>query len=126
MIRLIYLILILLICNFSFAETPCELSEEYKKRRFEIFNLARSNYKECINSVSEYLYWQAVTQCKIQQEDETRDDCLHVAGRHKMVDLERYNDCDVLIPDMEEVKALFNQIVIEEDLTMCLDGQSRD
>lgn len=49
----------------------CELTEEYKRARWEFQKPIRENWHECENSISQANYWYAFSQCLKEQESQS-------------------------------------------------------
>ena len=116
-------VIIFSIFLLSLNACACNLTDEYKSLRFEVYQDARQEYENCSNSVSNFYYWKAVAECEASGSGgSVKGGCAHTAGYKMGVDLEeKHKHCEVLKPSIDEVKALFSEVVKEKDIKKCND-----
>ena len=112
MIRIL-IVLLIFICTSNIKLSACELTEEYKALRKDIYREAYQAYEGCIKSVSNFYYWKEVSNCMADGlDDSVKGGCAHIAGYKMGKNLEnKGKHCEVLKPSVDDIKLMFKEMV---------------
>ena len=113
--------LLLLALFVPLLASACDLTEEYKEARIEIFKNSRYGYDACMNSVNSVYYWKEVAKCEEAGGSEVGGGCQHVAGgRYYEVPEAEKEHCKVLKVSWVEVAKYLEEYVKEMSIRKCI------
>lgn len=106
----VLLLLMLMFTGNSFA-ADCELTDEYLSARSAYVQQAKSDYRNCISSVSEADYWFRYTECaRAGDGTAVAGGCSHVVnldnGTYQPLGIDG-SFCEVLRPSLQDLKEGF-------------------
>lgn len=122
--KISYLLLLIIAFNVNASE-DCDLTDEYKAARKEAANIAygsNNGYKKCLNSVSEYEYWVALSKCEEAGDGKNiGGGCAHLVSRGKYSTPADSSHCDrfKFEPSQELAKKVLQETVQENNIVKC-------
>ncbi len=120
--QILVVLAILLMVPIQLA-SACELTEEYKALRVEIYNDARGAYTACKDSVSQYWFWKAVADCESQElGTNVAGGCAHIAGYEVgSTAMENREHCAILEPSADQIVDMLHAVARDRDVPKCVE-----